>query len=525
MKFEVIDTEPRNITVELDNTECFMPAEAVKVMVNDIEYHAENRNVFSIGGLEPDKEYEVSIIDHEGICERKVIKTSYESVLLDVSEFGAVGDGKNDDTAYIQAAISSCPLDGTVYLGKGTFLSGPLFLKSGVHIWIDKGATLLGKTDRQSYPILPGMTLYTDETAEFNLGTWEGNPLSCFAALITGINVHDVKIFGEGTIDGNAQSGDWWINPKEKAGAWRPRLIFLKECSNVTVQGITVQNSPSWTIHPYYSEAINLIGLSIKNPDNSPNTDGIDPESCSDVNIIGTTISVGDDCIAIKSGKYYMALRHYKNTSNITVRNCRLNRGHGSVTVGSECAGGVNGVKVTRCLFDSTDRGLRIKTRRGRGEKSILQNILFENIKMENVRMPFTINMFYFCDPDGHSEYCQSKEFMEVNEMTPSIKDITARNIECAGVDVCLITVYGLPESKVEEVTLENIKAIYMDEKDRAPEVPVMMDGIDKMSGRGIFVRNTKKLVIRDVEVTGTVDSEPDISETDICDIENVKLG
>ena len=75
MKFEVIDTEPRNITVELDNTECFMPAEAVKVMVNDIEYHAENRNVFSIGGLEPDKEYEVSIIDHEGICERKVIKT------------------------------------------------------------------------------------------------------------------------------------------------------------------------------------------------------------------------------------------------------------------------------------------------------------------------------------------------------------------------------------------------------------------------------------------------------------------
>ena len=523
MKFEIIDVQTRNITIELENEYAFEMDKEVAAFVDGKKVGDFKRNVICVDCLEPGKEYEIKVADSEGIEASKKARTKEETVLFDVKQFGAAGDGKKNDTAAIQAAISACPAGGTVYFRQGAYLSGPLFLKSNINIWLDDGAVLTGDPDREHYPILPGMTLSTDEKSEYNLGTWEGNPLSCFASLITGIEVENVSIFGKGMIDGNAGAGDWWVDAKKKRTAWRPRIIFLKGCKNITLQGITVCSSPSWTIHPYYSDGVNIIGLKILNPDNSPNTDGIDPESCSDVKIIGTNISVGDDCIAIKSGKYYMALNHYKKTENVVVRNCRLNRGHGSVTVGSECSGGVSGVRVSRCIFDSTDRGLRIKTRRGRGERSVLEDIVFEDIEMKGVRMPFTVNMFYFCDPDGHSDYCQSKEALEVNEMTPCIKGITARNIKCSDVDVSLLAVYGLPEAKVNEITLENITAEFKPENDRTPEVPVMMDGLDKMSGKGILARNVKKLVIKNTIIRGSADSEADIEDTDIKDIENLR--
>ena len=206
-----------------------------------------------------------------------------------------------------------------------------------------------------------------------------------------------------------------------------------------------------------------------------------------------------------------MARKHYRRTSGLIVRNCRLNRGHGSVTVGSECAGGVENVHVSQCIFDSTDRGLRIKTRRGRGSRSVLEDIVFDSIRMINVRMPFTVNMFYFCDPDGHSEYVQTKEPQPVDELTPEIRSIIARNITCEGVDAALLTVYGLPEKKVGEVVLENIEADFLPEEKRVPAVPVMMDGMEPMSGRGIFVRNVEKLTLNNVNIRGSVDTEPDI--------------
>ncbi|WP_026528136.1 glycoside hydrolase family 28 protein [Butyrivibrio sp. VCD2006] len=524
MEFKIIDVQPRNITIELQNADAFEMKEEVHIFVNGEKFGSSKQNVICVDGLLPDKEYEIKLIDADNFDSSDKVVTKPESVLFDVKDFGAAGDGIKNDTAAIQAAISSCPVNGTVYFRRGTYLTGPVFLKSNMRIWLDDGAVLVGDPDRTHYPILSGMTLSTDEKSEYNLGTWEGNPLSCFASLITGIEVENVSIFGRGMIDGNAGNSDWWVDPKKKRIAWRPNLVFLKGCKNITLQGITAVNSPAWAIHPYYSDGIKILGVKILNPDDSPNTDGIDPESCTDVNIIGVNISVGDDCIAIKSGKYYMAQNHYKPTSGVVVRNCRLNRGHGSVTVGSECSGGVSDVKVSRCIFDSTDRGLRIKTRRGRGTKSVVKNILFEHISMRGVRMPFTVNMFYFCDPDGHSEYCQSKEEMEVNEMTPSIRSIRARNIECKDVDVSLLAVYGLPESKVAEIIFENIKAEFKPVKDRTPEVPVMMDGLEKMSGKGIFVRNVRSLVIRDVSIKGSADTKADIEDTGIYDIVNLKF-
>ena len=563
MNFNIIDIQPTQVTIELENEACFRLEESVEVAVRKItaspdtekaavgsaindHFRAEppntaaaaapadlkdgikvvtDTNVITIDGLTQDTEYEIVVgsfvceeqqpqDDMEAISHKR-IRTPRELVLLDVRDFGAAGDGVRFDTAAVQAAIMACPADGTVYLKRGTYLCGPIFLKSDIRIWLDEGAMILGSIDRADYPVLPGMTYTSDEKDEYNLGTWEGNPLSCHASLITGIGVKNVSIYGRGTINGNSPGADWWVNPKVKRDAWRPRLIFLNNCEKVTIQGVKVCNSPSWTIHPYYCDGVRIIDVKIQNPDNSPNTDGIDPESCKNVEIIGTKISVGDDCIAVKSGKIYMARRHFARTENVVVRNCLLERGHGSVTMGSECAGGIRDVLVTKCIFDSTDRGLRIKSRRGRGARSVIENIVFDNIRMKDVRMPFTVNMFYFCDPDGHSDYCQCKDPLPVDEMTPKIRDITARNIRCEGVEVSLLAAYGLPEQKIESLTIENVTASYKPKEERRPEVPVMMDGLDPMSGVGIYARNVKKLILKDVSISGIEDIESDTRDVD----------
>ncbi len=512
--FSIVEVFNRSVTVELTSECIFKQDEEFDVYLNGEKKLRTDRNVFSISGLLPDNKYVIKI----GDCEKEFV-TAHESVLLNVKKFGAKGDGVSLDTAAIQAAIACCPKEGTVYLPAGDYLSTALFLKSDMTLWLDEGARILGDTDRNHYPVLPGMTQSTDEKDEYNLGTWEGNPLDCFAALITAVDAENLDIIGPGTIDGNAQNADWWVNAKVKRVAWRPNDIYLVRCKKVRMQNLKVQNSPCWTVHPYYCDDISFLNLYIHNPSDSPNTDGLDPESCSNVLVLGTTISVGDDCMAIKSGKYYISLKHHKVTENVTFLNCRLEPGQGIVTVGSEAAGGVKNVRVSQCVFDGTDRGLRIKTRRGRGERSVLDDILFENIEMDGVHMPFTVNMFYFCDPDGHSDYVQNQEAAPVTEMTPSIGTIAGRNINCRGVSACMLCGVGLPESPIGKLSFENIKLEFLPESERVPEVPVMMDNFEKMSGRSVYAKNVKELVLRNVEIKGSADEAPEL-----INVENVQL-
>ena len=228
MKFEIIDVQTRNITIELENEYAFEMDKEVAAFVDGKKVGDFKRNVICVDCLEPGKEYEIKVADSEGIEASKKARTKEETVLFDVKQFGAAGDGKKNDTAAIQAAISACPAGGTVYFRQGAYLSGPLFLKSNINIWLDDGAVLTGDPDREHYPILPGMTLSTDEKSEYNLGTWEGNPLSCFASLITGIEVENVSIFGKGMIDGNAGAGLQEHNPSGDHGL---QLAFMDNTS------------------------------------------------------------------------------------------------------------------------------------------------------------------------------------------------------------------------------------------------------------------------------------------------------
>ncbi len=522
MDFKIVDIFNRSVTFELNNNQAYCP-ECTYMLYIDGEFKdTVSTNVFSVFDLKPDTEYVAELkCENEDEISKLSFKTKTEKLLLDVANFGAAGDGVKKDTLAIQAAVYCCPEGGTVRISKGTYLTGPIFLKSNITILLEEGAILLGITDRYEYPILPGMVRRTDDIKkEMSFTSWEGNPLDSFASIITGQNVENVNIIGKGIIDGNASNSDWWIDVRNKKGAWRPKLVELTRCKNIKIQGINMQNSPCWSVHPYYSDNISFIDCSIFNPDNSPNTDGIDPENCSDVKIIGVKISVGDDCVALKSGKIYMAKYHYKKTENITIRNCKFERGHGAVTIGSEIACGVCNLDVSKCIFEKTDRGLRVKSRRGRGDKSVLANLRFSNIKMNQVQMPFTVNMFYFCDPDGHSDYVQCQEAMPVDEKTPSVGNLTISDVSCEGVNSVFVCIYGLPESPVSGVYMDNVRVSYLPESERVPMCPIMMDNFPDMCGRGIFIKNADMITMCNIDIIGSEDNEPEL-----INVNQKKLG
>jgi len=284
-----------------------------------------------------------------------------------------------------------------------------------------------------------------------------------------------------------------------RGGAWRPKGVFLSNSKHIGMQGVTVTNTPSWNLHPYFSSYIDFIDMKIISPKDSPNTDGCDPESCDYVNVIGVDFSVGDDCIAIKSGKFEMGMKYQKPTSNMTVRNCMMAYGHGAVVLGSEMSGGIKDLSVTQCYFKQTDRGLRIKTRRGRGKSGIIDGITFENIIMEDVLTPLVMNMYYFCDDDGKTPYVYSKDVHPVDDRTPYLGSFTFKHMTCMNVHAAAGFFYGLPEQPIESITLEDITFTYAENP--TPEFPAMMSYIDKMKGEGLQFRFVNRVKLKDVKV------------------------
>lgn len=488
--------------LELNTVTQYVAPGPFSAVLNGEAWGRFEHNCFTLVGLKPDHLYDLLVTFDSGETGRLTFRTEREALRLNVTDFGARGDGKTDCTAAMQAAVAACIPNGTVYIPAGDYLTGPLFLKSEMTLYLERGATLLAQTDWNRYPVLPGMLLDDNGEDCCNLGTWEGNPLDSYASLITALYARDLTICGEGTLDGNGAQGGWWQSHKTRRGdAWRPRTVFLSHCERVTLAGIKVRNSPAWTIQPYYCTDVSLFDLTIWNPDDSPNTDGIDPECCVDVRIIGVRISVGDDCISIKSGKRYMSCHHPRESRDILVRNCLLERGHGAVVLGSEISCGVSNVVVEQCLMRGTDRGLRIKTRRGRGENSVIDRVIYRNITMENVLTPFVINMFYFCDPDGRSAYVSDKRALLVDERTPRVGALTVRDITCTGAQYAAMFFYGLPEQPIELVEMKNVTVSFASGAQKGN--PAMMDGVAPMCRVGIFAANVARIRLEDVRLEG----------------------
>ncbi len=146
----------------------------------------------------------------------------------------------------------------------------------------------------------------------------------------------------------------------------RPHLIKLVRSRFVVIEGLHLINSASWTVNPLLCEFVRIDGITIENPVPSPNTDGINPESCRNVQILNSRIDVGDDCVTLKSGKDEAGRRVGRPDENITITNCIMLKGHGAVTIGElEMSGGVRNVVVSKCVFQGTDNGIRVKSQQG----------------------------------------------------------------------------------------------------------------------------------------------------------------
>jgi len=353
--------------------------------------------------------------------------------VCDARQYGAEGDGATNDTHALQAAIDACAQagGGIVRLSAGTFLSGPLTLRSHITLEIDKGATLLGSPDHDDYPL---MTVLRARGRQ---------------SLLSAANAEGLTITGGGVIDGNGAS--WWAEARAQkehgvvgAGVFRPRLIVFDHCRHVLIRGVTIRNSPSWQVVPYDSSDVTIRDSKILAPAHSPNTDGIDPFSSSHVTIAHMTIDVGDDDVAIKSG--LPNTTGNSPSSDISVTDCLFLHGHG-LSIGSEVSGGVEDVHVSNIVFRGTDNGVRIKSNRDRGAD--IGNLWYSHIEMEDVGTPLLITEYYPHIPEHDTA-------QPLTRLTPNFHDIHIGHLTATGARQAGI-VAGLPERPILSLFLDDV--------------------------------------------------------------------
>ena len=407
-----------------------------------------------------------------------------------VIDFGAIGDGKTMNTDALCKAIDACAAagGGRVYLPAGTYVTGPVQLKSSIDLHLADGAVLQFSRNVQDYPL--AATEY------------EGRSTVQARSPIWGENLRDVSITGGGAIDGSgdiwrplkkskvtpeywdkviksggvldATGKTWWPSRaamegqaafqklREGNGAGsparvedyatfrellRPPLILLSGCRNVVFDGPTFRNSPNWNINLNLCENVTLRNLTVFNPSFAQNGDGIDLGSCRNVLVSDCTVDVGDDGICLKSGRDEEGRRRGRPTENVTVRNCTVLHGHGGVVIGSEMSGGVRNVSVTNCVFRDTETGLRFKTARGRG--GVVENIEISNIAMSNIAgEAITFDMFYAT---------KSPRPEPVSERTPVFRQFLIRNVTCDGAGQAM-EVRGLPEMPIADITFDRLR-------------------------------------------------------------------
>ncbi|CAM4456008.1 glycoside hydrolase family 28 protein [Paenibacillus typhae] len=404
--------------------------------------------------------------------------------VYNIADYGAQRDSGILATSAIHEAIAAASEagGGTVYVPAGRFLSGAIILKSNIELHLSPGAVLSFSTDQADYPVVESR--------------WEGVRQQVYASCIYGSDLVNISITGSGTLDGDG--GLWWDVFRNRRGELaypRPKLISFDRCSRVTIKDVTLLNSPSWTVNPIECSNVTVDNVSIINPADSPNTDGIDPESCNGVRISNCSIDVGDDCIAIKAGTEDTAERI--PCENITITNCTMAHGHGAVVLGSEMSGDIRNVVISNCIFKETDRGIRMKSRRGRG--GTVEDIRISNIVMDHVLCPFTMNLYYFCGPRGKEKYVWDKNPYPITEETPCFRRVHFANITARNVHAAAGFLYGLAEQYVSEVTFSNVD-ISMAEN-AVPGHPDMMTGMENMNNRGFYLGNVRNVKFHQVTV------------------------
>jgi polygalacturonase len=354
-------------------------------------------------------------------------------------------DSPADDTRLLQQGIDDCAKQGggTLKLDARVYTTGPIQLRSHVYLELAADTVIQGTADQQRYvPAFIGWRYRANE------------------ALISGYQITDSGIVGSGRIDG--QGSTWWEQARRQRkdgtmtrlypalpdanGMPRPWLVEFYDSTQIRVDGPTLQNAPMWNLAVRYSQGIDIQNLTIRNPKDSPNTDGIDIISSQKVHIAHADIATGDDNITIKSGLAGFDVPAMA-ASDIRIEHVKLGSGHG-ISMGSETLNGIHHVIADDAQFDGTDNGFRIKTGRDRGND--IAHITLRNVQMHGVDMALSVSAYY---PDVPAVRDAAQP---ITATTPHIHDVQIENLTADGVKTAGRFI-GLPESPLRNISLSRV--------------------------------------------------------------------
>lgn len=403
-----------------------------------------------------------------------------------VTDFGAVGDSTTNNQAAFQKAIDAAGAagGGRVEIPPGTYLIGPIKLRSGVDLHADAASIVKFSRNFADYPLV-----YTDAVGYQTLR---------HQSPITAESLHDIAISGPGTFDGSGdawrpvkkskltdqqwsdlvKSGGvvdedtqtWWPTEQAMEGQkalgnlheiapptedqirqysdlLRPHLLLISNCQNVLLDGPTFQNSPDWTVALVLSQNIVVRNVTVFNQFYAQNGDGIDLDSSKDVLIENDSVYAGDDNICLKSGRDEAGRKRHRATENIIIRNCVTGWGHGGIVIGSEMSGGVRNVHVSNITCRGTDIGLRFKSVRGRG--GVVEDIHVDHVTMTKIRTNAIVFDLYYEQKNPHAE--------PLSEKTPCFRNFDIHDITCDGA-AGAIMMRGLPELPLSGITIADAK-------------------------------------------------------------------
>ncbi|NDV66908.1 glycoside hydrolase family 28 protein [Bacteroides sp. 224] len=382
---------------------------------------------------------------------KNIKEPAFSDTVFNILDYGAKSDTTFNSRTAILKAINACNLagGGKVIIPSGNyFIKGPIVLKSHVNLYIEEGARLEFSTNPQDY--LPMV-----------LTKWEGTECYNYSPFIYSYQCTNVAITGKGVIDGNGAAIFNTWKKLEKPGMdrlrqmgndsipvyqrvfgegyyLRPCMIQFFGCKNVLVDGVQIYDSPFWIIHPVYCN--NVIVRNIYIDGQNYNNDGCDPESSTNVLIENVHFNVGDDGIAIKSGRDQDGWRVGQATENVIIRNCHFSQW--AITIGSEMSGGVRNIYIEDCQIDSCRNGIYFKSNMDRGG-------FFENLYMRRIKADICLWGMVNFRTDYHG--------YRGGKYPTLFRNITIEDITCNRVDSVALMANGIPEAKLHNITLRNI--------------------------------------------------------------------
>ena len=344
-----------------------------------------------------------------------------------------------EDTKSLQNAIDDATLNGggTVYLSAGqTYVCGSLVLRGNINLHLENGARLMASPNLQDYR--KGDVLDDDDNRRV------GTPVVRKPAFVFlfAYDASSVVLSGEGTIDGNCYQFVKRVNPYHCTGNFypRPTLIYFEKCNNLVVKGVTLTNAPFWSLHMAGCDNVLVEGITINNPLDVANSDGIDPDHCTNVRIVGCHISCADDCICLKNTQ---GNSNYPPTRAIIISDCTLISTSAAIKIGTEGVDDFSDILVHHCIISSSNRGLSIQVR----DQGSVRNVHFSDLLIET--------RLFSNDYWGTAEAIALTSFNR-DEETPSgmISNIRFNHITTRGEGGVFIASEG---EKIQDIRFEDV--------------------------------------------------------------------